>query len=1236
MYKIILSNKRDSNSFWNTWFAKEVTFDYLVTKLTNHRIVNCTLEEYQEHKEWTKRIDRKNKEIRELKKSGQNIEKELLELQNLRLEVAEALKILELNNPVLKNAKDWGSFIPCESKLRFHEKSWKYVSSKLKKDILNHTMLKLDIDDGGIDVYQELDKITNRAIVYSTFSHTQENPKLRVIIPLKEPLTPLEWEYVSKKYVETLNLKGVDSASHRIQQIMYFPARPKDAECFTRVISGDELDGKSMLIAGWEDEFPLKKQRCPKVSKEPKGFKTPKDDMSDANGIHPHDIKGIRGIFNSACGNIVEAIEMFIPEIYENSIEPNRLKYTNGTSQTAGAILFNHSSGDEGYQFMYSHHSSDPVYGNLVDTYELILAHKFDSYPEDKGTIRYSEIKEKFNQWIKGTRLVQEYYFNLITELEHEELNKEDEIKIDSILTGFKLIDYKCYKSFKSEESFYFGVECPTHAGFEKSGKLECYIKVSNKTIEFYCPSCVRNEMHLAHEYIVIKNIKENNPIGKELSGILLLNDLKRCLKITLGREFIINDDRVFHNILIKDTQVIAGTGAGKTHESAKRVLYNLINENVLTIYATKENENVRDMLQEIKKAIDMYTPIKTERIKKFIDSDDSLSDLGIIALTSINKIDKANIPKYNAIITNHSYFSNMGDIAEYNHYMIAILEDSRKKSIIIDEFESYKKKLQNIIRLNNYVYKMADIDSKKSWYQTSSCLFKNGTDWIKQEEKIEYPELNVMQDLRFKDNRGVDEYVLNPHGTKNILDEFNRCTKVISVEYEDKKDYIELIENKLFYRYLEKLENREFTEYEFEETNFIRLLQKSNGISMAQRIIVFEFEGQEYTIDNLYDLQEFLRLKVQSDDEIIAIKEVLNRDSHFTSAPDLFVKYAILNVKSLLEVMDNSQNDMYYVSANEVKGLEIETNDALKFLTSPEIKSINFIGLQAVNNIDKHLKKVCELSRANDFQSLVFYAFKSNHDELYKTNFEWVTPKGKNDDNPDSRQKAGRIIKGCEPDNSIESTVTTAYINGSETQGKNYVNTEFLVLNLEIAKNIKGRIYYDYLKSRNCIQTLEEAQFEMITQAIGRILRVDLNDIKSNKTILLIGDVEIENKKTGEIKDSEKLEKIIDFYKSFSFDTTYEKYNKQISYNKAIEQILTYVKGYLDNMNRNGTNDLEVLHFNNDLRQHKKCKSNKDEIIEIYKQYINTMTNTEIYKQYIQSEFGITERTFRNYIKGV
>ena len=47
VYKIILSNKKDSNSFWNTWFAKEVTFEYLVTKLTNHRIVNCTLEEYQ-------------------------------------------------------------------------------------------------------------------------------------------------------------------------------------------------------------------------------------------------------------------------------------------------------------------------------------------------------------------------------------------------------------------------------------------------------------------------------------------------------------------------------------------------------------------------------------------------------------------------------------------------------------------------------------------------------------------------------------------------------------------------------------------------------------------------------------------------------------------------------------------------------------------------------------------------------------------------------------------------------------------------------------------------------------------------------------------------------------------------------------------------------------------------------------------------------------------------------------
>ena len=79
-----------------------------------------------------------------------------------------------------------------------------------------------------------------------------------------------------------------------------------------------------------------------------------------------------RGIIGAFCRTytISQAMEKFIPGMYEPTAMEGRYTYTGG-STVGGAVVY------DGDLFLYSHHATDPCSGLLVNAFDLIRLHRY-------------------------------------------------------------------------------------------------------------------------------------------------------------------------------------------------------------------------------------------------------------------------------------------------------------------------------------------------------------------------------------------------------------------------------------------------------------------------------------------------------------------------------------------------------------------------------------------------------------------------------------------------------------------------------------------------------------------------------------------------------------------------------------------------------------------------------------------------------------------------------------------
>lgn len=194
--------------------------------------------------------------------------------------------------------------------------------------------------------------------IYTTFSHTPEKPRFRVVLPLDRPVTYDEYQAISRKLAADIGIELVARESFVPSQMMYLPTRKPGAEFIGHVVEGERLKADDVLAeyADWTD-----KSQWPH--------------RESGDGVHaiseemtpPTEKPGIIGEFCRAF-TVPAAVERFdLP--YKPTATEGRWTYTAG-SRPEGAIVY------DGGLKLHSHHDTDPARGQH-NAFDLVRLHKF-------------------------------------------------------------------------------------------------------------------------------------------------------------------------------------------------------------------------------------------------------------------------------------------------------------------------------------------------------------------------------------------------------------------------------------------------------------------------------------------------------------------------------------------------------------------------------------------------------------------------------------------------------------------------------------------------------------------------------------------------------------------------------------------------------------------------------------------------------------------------------------------
>lgn len=232
-------------------------------------------------------------------------------------------------------------------------------------NLIGRDLLTLDMDSipaGETDnVLRRVAGLGCAAAVYSTRKHAGYAPRLRVIIPLDRTATADEYEPAARKAAAIIGIELCDPTTFEGSRLMYWPSCCADSTYICEVYDKPfcSLDGLLSMYENWQDvtswpQVPgseaIEKRRAAKQE-------------------NPLGKRGVIGAF-CRCYTITQAMETFIPGLYEETEMTGRYTYTGG-STVGGAILYDDDL------FLYSHHATDPCSGQLVNAFDLVRLHKF-------------------------------------------------------------------------------------------------------------------------------------------------------------------------------------------------------------------------------------------------------------------------------------------------------------------------------------------------------------------------------------------------------------------------------------------------------------------------------------------------------------------------------------------------------------------------------------------------------------------------------------------------------------------------------------------------------------------------------------------------------------------------------------------------------------------------------------------------------------------------------------------
>lgn len=239
---------------------------------------------------------------------------------------------------------------------------------RLKGNVQNRTLLTLDLDYIQGDIWSSIELLYDFSVVmYSTHTHTTDNQRLRLIIPLSRPVLPDEYQAIGRMVADDLGIDQFDDTTYEPERLMYWPSTPTDGDYVFKYQDLPWLNPDDILSRytfGWQDisYWPESSRVRAKISS---AIKKQEDPLTK---------KGIIGAFCRTY-TITEAISEFLNDVYVPGADETRYTYSEG-STTGGVVIYDD-------KFSYSHHGTDPASNTLCNAFDLVRIHKFGHLDED-------------------------------------------------------------------------------------------------------------------------------------------------------------------------------------------------------------------------------------------------------------------------------------------------------------------------------------------------------------------------------------------------------------------------------------------------------------------------------------------------------------------------------------------------------------------------------------------------------------------------------------------------------------------------------------------------------------------------------------------------------------------------------------------------------------------------------------------------------------------------------------
>lgn len=215
------------------------------------------------------------------------------------------------------------------------------------------SMVTLDADNADPKLPARVQRLGLTALVHSTYSHTTDKPRYRIIIPIMGPgLTEEEYPRAARGLMEALGKEQFDSCSANPKQLMCWPSAKHLDQYEVYPYEGETATAQRLL-----ENF---------------GGFTPTPEHKRGPKCDPYKLPGVVGAFNRLY-DMDRAVEEFgLP--YEH-VSGNRWHYI--PAESAGGVCVY----PDGY--VYSNHASDPAGGRALCMFDLVAMHKFADL--DKG-----------------------------------------------------------------------------------------------------------------------------------------------------------------------------------------------------------------------------------------------------------------------------------------------------------------------------------------------------------------------------------------------------------------------------------------------------------------------------------------------------------------------------------------------------------------------------------------------------------------------------------------------------------------------------------------------------------------------------------------------------------------------------------------------------------------------------------------------------------------------------------